>query len=245
MSTIQRLSNGDSQVRRRPGLAADLLRLFLVGLSFLGLALLVRYGLQGDARQNLQELRQFLQGADFIGGRWSSSMIFIACGGLAISIGVPRLWISGIAGAVYGLSLGIVDALASSLIGAAVVYLLGQHLLAAVVERRFGGKLELWRQRFRRNAFWWVLYGRLIPFTNATLTSLLCGSCRVPFDRYLAASFLGFIPLTFVFASFGSGGMKGNINQILLGFGLLLGAFFGRRILARFKPGGPANLRRV
>lgn len=236
MLTKQTLSNDVSRDRRKPGLAADLLRLILVGIGFLGLALLVRHGLHGDTRAGLQELRQFLQGSEIAGGRWLTSMIFIAVGSLAISVGVPRLWVSGVAGAVYGALLGIAVALTSSLVGAAVVYLLGQRFLASVVKRRFGGRLGLWRQRFHQNAFWWVLYGRLIPFSNATLTSLLCGSCRVPFSRYLIASFIGFIPLTIVFAAFGSGGLKGNINQIYLGFGLLLAAFFARWIFSRRMP---------
>ena len=136
---------------------------------------------------------------------------------------------SGAAGAIYGALLGTVLALAAAMIGAATVYGMGRSLLGDMVNRRLkNGQLALWHRRFQENAFWWVLYGRLFPFSNATFKSLLCGCCRVPFSPYLRASFLGFIPLTFVFAAFGSGSMKGDIHQILLGFLLLLVALFAR-----------------
>ncbi|MEJ2688952.1 MAG: VTT domain-containing protein, partial [Deltaproteobacteria bacterium] len=208
--------------RRKEGLASDLLRFFLVGFIFLALALLLRHGLGNDVRLRIQELRQLLQGSKLPGGLWASGTLFVLLGGMVISLGVPRIWVSGAAGAIYGAILGTTLAMAGSMIGAATVYGMGRGLLGNLVERRFSGQLGLWRRRFQENAFWWVLYGRLFPFSNATLKSLLCGSCRVPFGPYLFGSFLGFIPLTFVFAAFGSGSIKGDINQILLGFGLLL-----------------------
>ena len=111
------------------------------------------------------------------------------------------------------------------------MYLLGRFLLASVVQRRLKGRFADWHSRFRENAFWWVLYGRLFPFSNASFKSLLCGSCRVPFRPYLAASFLGFIPLTLVFVAFGSGSAKGNLQQVLLGFCLVPGTWLCRRLI--------------
>jgi len=215
-------------------LASDLLRFFLVGLVFLGLAMLLRHGTGNDVRVRLDELQQILQGSELTYGLWSSAVLFILMGGLMISLGVPRLWVSGAAGAIYGTLLGTLLALTSAIIGAATVYGMGRSLLGDTVRRRFSdGQLAFWRQRFQENAFWWVLYARLFPFSNATLNSLLSGSCAVPFGPYMLASFLGFIPLTFVFAAFGSGSMKGDIHQVLLGFVLLLGALFTRLLFKR------------
>lgn len=230
------LSNGGSQPGRRKKLLSDLFRLLIAGFLFFGLAMIIRHGLDSDSRQWLQGLREFLQGSELDRGLWASSVLFVVLGALAIGIGIPRLWISGAAGAIYGAALGVLLAMISSMIGAAMVYLLGRRLLAAVVERRLGGQTGVWRERFRQNAFWWVLYARLFPFSNATLTSLLCGSCRVPLSRYLLASGIGFIPLTVVFAAFGSGGVKGNINQIWLGFGLLIAAFLIQLVIRGRRP---------
>ncbi|MEJ2031713.1 MAG: VTT domain-containing protein [Deltaproteobacteria bacterium] len=214
-------------------IAPDVLRLVLVGLGFLGIALLLRHEMAADLLSQVQEVRSLLKGAQLPGGEWSSSLLFLLAGGALISFGVPRLWVSGVAGAIYGFNIGAILALGSSMIGAATVYAFGRFFLASMVQRRAQGRLATWSSRFRENGFWWVLYGRLFPFSNATFKSLLCGSCRVPFWPYLAGSFLGFIPLTMVFAAFGSGSAKGNLQQVLLGFCLLFGTWLCRRLVAR------------
>ncbi len=214
--------------KKKKWFKTDLFRFFIVGLIFLTLALIIKHNLNSETHNWIQELRKLLQGANLPGGLWTSGLIFTLLGGASIGLGVPRLWVSGAAGAIYGVVLGTSLALIASMIGAATVYAFGYKLLGKIVERKFQNKLAIWQRRFQENAFWWVLYSRLFPFSNATLNSLLCGSCKVPFAPYMSASLLGFLPLTFVFASFGSGGIKGNINQIMLGFALLFIAVFIR-----------------
>jgi uncharacterized membrane protein YdjX (TVP38/TMEM64 family) len=220
----------------RNRLGKDLLTLLLTGVFFFGLALLIRHGIAGENRQWLHELRQWLQGSELGSGLWSSSMVFVVLGATAISVGVPRLWVSGAAGVIYGLTLGSILALASSTIGAAILFFLGRRMLAGLVERRFSGRTAVWRARFRADAFWWVLYCRLFPMSNATLTSLLCGACQIPVTPYLLASLLGFVPLTLVFAAFGSGGIKGDTSQIILGFGFLVAAMTLRYLFKIMRP---------
>ncbi len=185
---------------------------------------------------DIEAWRTTLQQGHFAGGRTGAALLFILCGGAAITLGMPRIWIAALGGAVYGAVLGSVLALFAALIGAAIVYHVGRFFLRDVVNRRVGGRLEVWRDRFRENGFWWVLYGRLFPFSNSTAKSLLCGSCEVPFLPYLAASFLGFIPHTLIFAVFGSGGAKASLPQIVLGFCLMLLVFFSRSFLQRVFP---------
>jgi uncharacterized membrane protein YdjX (TVP38/TMEM64 family) len=96
--------------------------------------------------------------------------------------------------------------------------------------------LALWQTRFATNAFWWVLYLRLFPLSNATLAGLLCGGCRIPLGPYLAGSLLGFIPLTLVFAVFGSGGASGSYYQVAVGALLLVAAVGSRKAMARLIP---------
>jgi uncharacterized membrane protein YdjX (TVP38/TMEM64 family) len=224
------------QQDKKSQLTPDLLRFFIVGLLFFGLALLLRHEMSGKTYFQIQEIRVRLLGENLPGGQWSSSAIFLLSSGLLISLGVPRLWVCGIAGAVYGVGLGALLAMGGSMIGATSVYLLGRSLLAEMVQRRFVGRLALWGQLLRQNGFWWVLYGRLFPFSNATINSLICGCCRVPLGQYLTGSFLGFIPLTLVFTAFGSGGAHGNLVQVLIGLGLLGLALLCRLLVKRFSP---------
>jgi uncharacterized membrane protein YdjX (TVP38/TMEM64 family) len=144
----------------------------------------------------------------------------------------------------FGLLWGILLALAASVAGAAIVYRFGRTLLAGMVRRRIGPRLALWQTRFETNAFWWVLYLRLFPLSNATLAGLLCGACRIPLGPYLAGSLLGFIPLTLVFAVFGSGGARGNLYLVGLGFMLIILTVFGRKVILRTFPPHKLSLNR-
>lgn len=225
--------SGGLKARHQERISPDILRFVAVGLGFLAVALFLRHEMAGDLRVQVEQIRSLLKGSELPGGEWSSGLLFLLAGGALITLGVPRLWVSGVAGAIYGVVVGVVLALGSSMIGAATVYAIGRFLLASVVQRRARGRLAAWSCRFRENGFWWVLYGRLFPFSNASVKSLLCGSCRVPFQSYLAASFLGFIPLTLVFVAFGSGTAKANLQQVLLGFCLLPTTWLCRRLLVR------------
>jgi uncharacterized membrane protein YdjX (TVP38/TMEM64 family) len=223
-------------------LSADLRNLCIVGLIFFGMAMFLRHEMAGNSSFQLEEIRARLLGANQAGGLWGSSAIFLLSSGLLIGLGMPRLWICGAAGAVYGVGLGAPLALGGSIIGATAVYLLGRFLLADMVRRRFAGRLAIWGQLLRRNGFWWVLYVRLFPFTNATINSLVCGCCRVPFGQYLAGTLIGSIPLTLIFTAFGSGGTSGNFYQVSIGFVLLGLALLCRRLIKRFFPAAPQTL---
>lgn len=208
----------------------DITRTLIVVLVFAALAVFVRSDV---ALQyfDIAAWREMLQQGHFVGGAGTAALLFVLGGSAAISLGVPRIWIAALFGAVYGAVVGAILAMAASLIGTSIVYQAGRHLLRGVVQRRVGGRLERWRLRFKENAFWWVLYARLFPFANSSVTSLFCGACEVPFLSYMVASLLGFVPYTLIFAMFGSGGAKANAWQILLGLGLMAMVFLLRWVM--------------
>ena len=165
-----------------------------------------------------------------------SALVFVAGAGGFIALGVPRLLASAVGGAVYGALPGTVLSLAASLLGSSVFYLVGRASLAGVLERRVTGRLEEWQNRFRDNAFWWVLYGRLFPFSNSTVMSLLCGCCRVGYAPYALGSLIGFAPLAIVFSCYGSGGMRGDFLQIGVATGVLILSIVSRRVIEAWIP---------
>jgi len=197
----------------------DLLRLLATGLFFTAAAVLLHSELAREILKDPQHFKRMIM--TLSAGGPAGMLIFILAGGALVAVGIPRLWVSAAAGAVFGLWSGFALAMAATLLGAAGAYGIGRGGLSEVVERRLGTRLTVWKLRFRENAFWWVLYGRLFPFSNSTLKSLLCGSCRVPLRPYLLATFIGFLPLTIVFNAFGSGTIRGSGVQIAIGFGAI------------------------
>jgi len=217
-------------------LRGDIARVVLLVAFFSAMALLLQ---RPDLRKilfDMDTLRSVLKGGEGTSGYLMSALVFTLAGGGLIALGFPRLWASAVAGIIYGAFMGTILSLAASVLGASVLYQAGKTLFAAVVERRVGDTLKVWQVRFQENAFWWVLYARIFPFSNSTVMSLLCGSCNVPFTAYLLGSLVGFVPLAVVFAAFGSGGAKGNLWQIGFATALLVLSIFSRRLMNRWFP---------
>ena len=170
-----------------------------------------------------------IQGGYNAPGPLMSLILCILGGAVLIGIGVPRLWISGLIGSLYGAYTGTLVALVTCLIGASCVYLAGlffsRNNIQSKAESRLRSKFEhqfdIWTERFRQKTFTWVLYARLFPFSNSTLVSLFSGYCRISFFKFISASLLGFLPLTIVLCLFGSGSTQGNYLQIAIGIGLI------------------------
>ena len=226
-------AGGPAPAGRSP--ARETARVLLLLVLFLVLALLMH---RPEVHRLLdpERLRAVLRDDSTPWRAAGSRLLLVAGGGTLIGLGLPRLWIALLAGGLYGAAQGAVLAVLAALWGSVQAFLLGGRLLRAAVEQRLGGRLARWRDRLREDPFWWVLAMRLFPVSNAMLASALCGACTVPWRPFLLASLLGLLPQAVAFAAFGSGGVKGNPWQVLLGGGLLLLALLARRWLPRRHP---------
>ena len=134
--------------------------------------------------------------------------------------------------------------------GATLAFLAARYVLKDWVEEKFGAWLEPLQQGFARNAFSYLLTLRLIPLFPFFVVNLVSGLTRVHVGTYIAATALGIVPGSFVYAY--AGRQLGAINSPkeiaspqVLGAFLLLGAFALAPILykklmrtwARVQPG--------
>jgi len=209
----------------------DIVRVVLFVLFFSAVALLLQ---RPDLRKfffDVDAIRGMAKGGGNTSGYIFSLLTFTLAAGVLIALGVPRLWASAIGGGIYGAFMGFILSMLASLLGSSMAYLAGRFLLAGIIERRAGDRVGIWKARFQENGFWWVLYGRLFPFSNSTVMSLLCGSCKVRFMPFMFGSLIGFVPLAVVFATYGSGGIKGNMLQIGFATMLLVLSIFCRRFM--------------
>ncbi len=207
----------DERRTRRRLLAKDILRLSLV------IAVIVTVGIYASRFASISDMREFLHPDDSILGRLRSYGTFIGAGALLMAIGLPRSVIALVGGGIYGALVGILVSMVAQMIGGAIGYALGRSLLKSTVRRRLGRKrLKRLSRSFAENAFRYTLTLRILPFTNPTVTSLICGVCRVPFRSYCVANLVGFVPQTLLFGLLGSGFIKWQASQLLVGTGLLL-----------------------
>jgi uncharacterized membrane protein YdjX (TVP38/TMEM64 family) len=130
-------------------------------------------------------------------------------------------------GLLFGSILGTLIVIIPATLGATLAFLAARYLLRDWVERRFGDRLKTIQQGFAKNSFSYLLTLRLIPLFPFFLVNLVSGLTRISLGTYLAATALGIIPGSFVFAN--AGRQLGSINslseilspRVLGAFGLL------------------------
>ena len=115
-------------------------------------------------------------------------------------------------GFLFGSFLGTLIVLVPATLGATLAFLVARYLLRDWVERKFGDRLEAFQRGFAKNAFSYLLTLRLIPLFPFFLVNLVSGLTRIRLGTYVAATALGIIPGTFVFAN--AGRQLGSINSL-------------------------------
>ena len=137
-------------------------------------------------------------------------------------------------GFLFGSLLGTLYVNVGATVGATLAFLVARYLLREWVEQKFGSRLDAIQQGFARNAF-------------SYLINMVSGLTRVNVGTYMAATSLGIIPGSFVFAY--AGRQLGTISSlkeiaspnVLLAF-TLLGLLALVPILYRKLVGKPVSL---
>lgn len=141
-------------------------------------------------------------------GLWGE-LVFVLMGAAMTAIGVPRQGLAFLGGYAFGTLLGTALALAAQLLGCAMTYYWAQLLARRWTERRmqgrFGHRLRPLRDVLRAEPFVATLALRLLPVGNNLALNLLGGMAGLAAAPFLAASALGYLPQTVVFALLGKG----------------------------------------
>ena len=96
--------------------------------------------------------------------------------------------------------------------GATLAFLAARYLLRDWVEHKFGKWLGPFQEEFAKNAFSYLLTLRLIPLFPFFVVNLVSGLTRVNVGTYVAATAIGIVPGSFVYAY--AGRQLGMINSL-------------------------------
>lgn len=107
------------------------------------------------------------------------------------------------AGFLFGPWLGGLYALVGATCGAGAVFLAARTGLASLVDLA-GPRVQRLKARFRADAFSYLLCLRLVPIFPFWLVNLAAGAADMAASAYLAATFFGMIPGTFIYAGIGN-----------------------------------------
>jgi uncharacterized membrane protein YdjX (TVP38/TMEM64 family) len=109
-----------------------------------------------------------------------------------------------IGGYLFGAAVGGLGAMVGSTLGATALFLIGRGAIGEQLTRGAGPRMAAFAAGFRADAFSYILFLRLIP-TPSWLTSTASGSLGVRLPIFIAATALGRVPGSVVFALFGAG----------------------------------------
>ncbi|HZS12942.1 MAG TPA: TVP38/TMEM64 family protein [Nitrospirales bacterium] len=157
----------------------------------------------------------------------AASFIVLYCAIVAFSLPAAALMtLTG--GFLFGTVAGALFVNIGATTGATLAFLASRYVLRDWVERRFGAWLDPIQDGFKRNAFSYLITLRLIPLIPFFVINLLSGLTRVGVGTYAAATAIGIIPGTLVFAYAGRqlgtlDSLKGILSpNVLTAFGLLI-----------------------
>ena len=187
----------DNDTNTQPGRLAGFRELLLFLLLAVALVLVSRFTPAGQffGVDNISRLATKL-------GFWGAYIIILA-GILSPLLFLPRWPIAFVAGLLYGVAGGTLLATAASTLGAILHFVLAKSLLSPLSDRL--------RKRYaiaaapipREKAFLVLLFLRAFPLSNFVATNLLAGAMKIHFGAYVAASFIGMIPSTIMYAAWG------------------------------------------
>lgn len=143
--------------------------------------------------------------------RWTSShyvvvtALFMLTYIVTVAISIPgALLLTLTAGLLFGTVLGSIYVAFSATAGAVLLYFAVRFAFMDLMNKKAGGKLAVMRQGFQKNAFTYLLVLRIIPLFPFWLVNIVPALLNVPIKTYIAATFLGILPGTLIYASVGS-----------------------------------------
>jgi uncharacterized membrane protein YdjX (TVP38/TMEM64 family) len=124
----------------------------------------------------------------------------------AVALAVPgAVFLTILGGFLFGWLIGGVVAAVSATIGAILVFLIARTSIGDILLRKAGPRLGKLAHGFRRDAFSYLLFLRLLPVMPFWLTNLAPALFDVQVKTFALATMTGILPATFTFAIAGSG----------------------------------------
>jgi len=155
--------------------------------------------------ETLRDNRELLTGW-VAENRIAALLVYAAAYAAAIAFSVPVGALATVSGGfLFGLWFGSAATVAGATLGATALFVAARTVLGDRLRARVGAALERMDSGFRDNAFNYLLVLRLVPLFPFFLVNIAPAFANVRLPTYVAATFLGIIPGTFVYTSVGNG----------------------------------------
>lgn len=124
----------------------------------------------------------------------------------SVVVSVPAtLILTILCGFLFGTVTGALVAITSATTGAGIVFSIGRNAARDLIQKRVGSRLGRFAEGFRRDAFGYVAFLRLLPLFPFWVTNLAPAAFGVRPRTFLLATFIGLTPGAFIYAATGAG----------------------------------------
>ncbi len=160
-----------------------------------------RYVTLDTLRDNRQALSQWVEA-----NRLWAIIIYMGLYALMVAFSLPGGLVATLTGGfLFGTVIGGAATVIAATAGAAVLFIVAKSALGDLLRAKAGSAVARMEEGFRANAFSYLLFLRLVPAFPFWLVNLAPAFLGVRLSTFVAATFIGIIPGTFVFASLGAG----------------------------------------
>ena len=167
-------------------------------------------------------------------GGFRGPAMFLLAATFLTAIGLPRQVPAFIAGYAFGPWYGTVIALVSQVMACSLTFIWARAVGRNFISRYFGKVLRQIDTTLAAQPFIATLTLRVMPVGSNILLNLAAGLSSIPAVPFLAASAIGFIPQTLIFAVFGQGSAPTHAHMLMLGGAMFIAsATLGMLLLRR------------
>lgn len=183
-----------------------LLRLWPLGLILALILAAWASGLAGLLSIDALAARQAALQAQVADHPWLSGGAYVLAYLVIVTLSLPGGAVMTLAGGLlFGVWVGTALTVLGATAGAALLFLAARSALAPLVGGRAAGFVDRLRPGLERDGFFYLLTLRLIPVVPFWLLNLVPALVGMRFGPYLAATAIGIVPGTAVFAGIGAG----------------------------------------
>ncbi|MGQ0483704.1 MAG: TVP38/TMEM64 family protein [Pseudonocardia sp.] len=151
---------------------------------------------------------------------WAAPVMFVGVCAVLTVLVFPKPVLAIAAGVVFGTAMGTVLVVLGSSLGAAGSYFIGRRAGREAVTKMVRGRSALIDRWLGSHGFIAVLYARLLPVVPFSLVNYTSGVSSIRFAEFIAATVVGIIPGTFVFAALGGSFQDPASPAFLIAVGL-------------------------
>jgi uncharacterized membrane protein YdjX (TVP38/TMEM64 family) len=135
-----------------------------------------------------------------------AALAYVGAYALVVALSLPGGAVMTLGGGfLFGALVGGALAVLGATLGATALFLAARTAVGDALRAKAGARIAAFADGFARNAFSYLLFLRLVPVFPFWLVNLVPAFFGVKLSTYVAATLLGILPGTFVFASVGNG----------------------------------------